>query len=84
MAKKGKNYPKDGTNKGRVPDDGKRQGPVGLKSEWARTGGAIGDNSMPEMEEWNKRGAGVSESEKEVGNMPNEGVELSQIKGHIR
>jgi hypothetical protein len=81
---KGKNYPKDGTNKGKVPDDGKRQGPVGVKAGWCRTGGAIGDESMPEMEEFNKRGAGVDEGEKEVGNMPNEGVHLSQLPNRIR
>lgn len=84
MAKKGKNYPKDGQNKGRVPDDGKRQGPVGVKAGWVRTAGATGDESMSEMEKWNKDGAGVDETEREVGNMPNEGIHLTPINNHLR
>lgn len=71
-------------SKGKVPEGGNRQGPVGGGPKWVRTGGAIGDEAMPKMEEWNKAGAGVSEEEKCVGEMPNEGVELSQLKGRIR
>ena len=71
-------------NKGGVPDDGKRQGPVGKKGSWVRSGGAIGSEEMEKLERWTADGAGVDESEKEVGTMPNEGVNLSQLKGRLR
>ena len=71
-------------NKGRVPDDGKRGGPVGKKSSWVRTGGAIGEDCMAKMEDWNADGAGVDEDEVAVDTMPNEGIELSQLKNHLR
>jgi hypothetical protein len=40
---------------------------------------------MGKMEDWNKSGAGVSESEKPVGDMPNEGNELpGKLGGKLR
>lgn len=72
-------------NKGRVPDDGKRQGPKGKPASWVRTAGATGDDSMSRMEKWNTDGAGVDETERSVGKMPNEGNHLSPMpKGHLR
>ena len=71
-------------NKGRVPEDGKCGGPVGKKSSWVRTGGAIGEDCMAKMEDWNADGAGVDEDETEVGSMPNEGIKLSPLNGRIR
>ena len=53
-------------------------------AKWVRTGGGIGDDSMEEMERFNREGQGVSESEEAVGNMPNEGVTLSQLPGRLR
>lgn len=53
----------------------KSQRPKGQKSKpasWVRDAGFIGDPSMEENESWNRSGAGVSEDEEEVGNMPNE------------
>ena len=71
-------------NKGRVPDDGKRQGPKGGKASWVRTAGATGSDAMERMERFNVEGAGVDEEEKLVGDMPNEGIELSQLTGRVR
>lgn len=82
---KGNNYPKGGKNKGKVPDDGNRQGPKGKPASWVRTAGATGDGSMAAMESWNVAGAGVDEGEECVDVMPNEGNGPRQpLNGRIR
>lgn len=70
--------------KGRVPEDGKRYGPKPEKSSWVRTAGATGDDSFDRIEEFQRNGCGVSEEETDVGSMPNEGIELSQLPGRTR
>lgn len=50
-----------------------------------RNGGAVGDSSMEDAEEWMQRGSGVSEDVRNVGAMPNEGVDLpDKLGGHLR
>lgn len=54
------------------------------KQEWIRTGGAQGDQTMSELDEFNATGCGIKEVCKEApheGSDPNEGVMLDQIEG---
>jgi hypothetical protein len=45
-----------------------RTGAHGVHTNWQRTGGFIGDDSMSEMDAYNQSGAGVDESQiKSVG-----------------
>lgn len=52
----------------------KKLGPKSEPAKWVRSGGAIGDTAMDELESWTRNGAGVDESEENVGSMPNERV----------
>lgn len=53
----------------------KRQPPrPAKKSSWVRTGGAVGDDSMDEMNKFIEDGCGVSEEVSDVGCMPNDPV----------
>jgi hypothetical protein len=38
---------------------------------------------MERMERWNAEGAGVDETERAVGDMPNEGISLSKLPGRL-
>lgn len=44
------------------------------ESKWVRNGGAVGDPTMEEMNEFIMNGCGVNEDEQDVGSMPNESV----------
>lgn len=40
---------------------GPKKLPRGKQDQWVRTGGAIGDPSMAELDDYNRNGAGVEE-----------------------
>lgn len=63
----------------------RKLGPKGKPASWVRTAGATGDDSMAQMEEWNRAGAGVNEDEVPgVGAMPNDRVMRPEKKGKLR
>lgn len=63
----------------------RKLGPKGKPASWVRSGGAIGDDAMVKMEEWNRDGAGVDEDVvPAVSNMPNERVMGSEKKDKLR
>ncbi len=63
----------------------RKLGPKGKPASWVRSGGAIGDDAMAKMEEWNQGGAGVDEDAVEdVGAMPNEAILRPMKKGKLR
>lgn len=63
----------------------RKLGPKGKPASWVRTGGAVGDDAMAKMEQWNQDGAGVDEDRQSVvSNMPNESVMRPEKKGKLR
>ncbi len=63
----------------------RKLGPKGKPASWVRSGGAIGDDAMAKMEDWNQSGAGVNEDDvKSVGVMPNESVCRPEKKEKLR
>lgn len=49
-----------------------------------KSGGAVGDSSMAEMEEFMQSGSGVDETVKAVGDMPNESIMRPEDNSHLR
>lgn len=63
----------------------RKLGPKGKPASWVRSGGAIGDDAMARMEEWNQSGCGVDEDvEHVVGKMPNDRVMRPEKKEKLR
>ncbi len=63
----------------------RKLGPKGKPATFARVGGAVGDDSMAQMEAWNQAGAGVDEDAVEaVGGMPNDAIMRPMKKGKLR
>ncbi len=63
----------------------RKLGPKGKPASWVRSGGAIGDDAMAKMEEWNRDGAGVDEDAVDaVGAMPNDPVMRPMKKAKLR
>lgn len=63
----------------------RKLGPKGKPASPVRTGGAVGDDAMAEMEAWNQAGAGVDEDAvKDVGSMPNETVMRDEQPDKLR
>jgi len=63
----------------------RKLGPKGSPAPYVRTGGAIGDDAMAEMEKWNQDGCGVDEDVIDsVGSMPNDPVMRPMRKGKLR
>lgn len=63
----------------------RKLGPKGKPASWVRTGGAIGDDAMAKMEEWNRDGAGVDEDVVvPVGKMPNDRIMKPENKAKLR
>lgn len=46
------------------------------KSNWIRTGGYVGDESMEMMEKFNREGSGVSDEVRNVGSDPNDDIHV--------
>ena len=59
----------------------KKEKPHGDQTSWERSGGAIGDQTMKEVDDYNRNGAGVDKdlkitSVEDDGGDPNAGVHL--------
>lgn len=57
--------------------------PHGKQDDWVRTGGAIGDKSMAELDDYQRGGAGVDESHVRVckNGDPNEDLPVKRQPG---
>lgn len=53
------------------------------KQSWVRSGGAMGESTMDEMDAFIRNGCGVSEEIEDVGDMPNEKFLRKPNKKHI-
>lgn len=49
-----------------------------------KSGGAMGDTSMRDADDWVQAGSGVDETVKSVDSMPNESVMKAEDNDHLR
>lgn len=59
----------------------RKQLPRGEQDLWVRTGGAVGDPSMAQLDAFNRDGAGVQVDERYCSGDPNEDLPVKRTPG---